>query len=75
MIDVGLELSESQKQQLLQETNDETVAQELFTKGYKLIITMPSANLRADRQSPVITLYYTYAGSIQRLDFEVTAVI
>lgn len=75
VIDTGLELSESQKQQILQETNDETVSQELFTKGYWLCITMPSANLRADRQSPVITLYYAYAGAIQRLDFEVTAVI
>lgn len=74
-IDDGLELSESQKQQILQETNDETVSQELFTKGCWLGITMPSANLRADRQSPVLTLYYTYGGSVHRLDFEVTVVI
>ena len=75
VIDTGLELSESQKQQILQETNDETVTQELFTKGYWLGITMPAANLRADRQSPTISLFYTYAGSIQRVEFEIATVI
>ena len=36
---------------------------------------MPSANVRAERGSPIVTLFYCYAGSVQRADIETVAVI
>lgn len=74
VIDPGLDLSESQRVQILQEVGDD-ISTTLFTKGYWYGIEMPSANVRAQRGSPVITLYYCYAGGIQRADIEAVAVI
>lgn len=75
VIDEGLTLSEAQKAQILQETGDEEVANALFTKGFWVGITMPAANERADRDAPVVTLYYAYAGAVQKLSVETTAVL
>lgn len=75
IIDAGLDLSESQKAQLMQETADESVVNALFINGYWIGITMPAANVRADRGAPVVSVYYAYAGSVQTLRAEVSAVI
>lgn len=74
VIDAGLALSNSQKQQILQEVGQD-ISQALFTKGYWYGVTMPDANVRAQRGSPEISLYYCYAGSVQKLDVTATTVL
>lgn len=74
VIDEGLALSESQRVQIMQEVGQD-ISTTLFTKGYWFGIEMPSANVRAERGSPVISLYYCYAGAVQRLACEVVSVI
>lgn len=76
VIDKSLELSEAQKSQILQETGDEQAANDLFTRGYWYNITLPTPNERATtRKSAILTLYYAYAGSVHRMECEVTSVI
>lgn len=75
VIDTGLELNESQRMQILNETGSDDVLNDLYSKGYWIGVSLPDAAGRADREAPVVTVYYCYAGSIQRLDCEVTAVI
>ena len=65
VIDTGLALSASQVQQLLTETANPTIQQDLYSKGYWYLIESPSANVRTQRGSPRLGLWYTYAGSIQ----------
>lgn len=75
VIDTGLALSNSQIQQLLTETNNSTIKQDLYSKGYWYLIESPSANVRTQRGSPRLGLWYTYAGSIQRIEMPLTAVM
>lgn len=74
-MDNSLDLSESQKSQILQETGSDSVLSDLSTVGYWLSITAPAANVRTERGTPVMALYYTYAGSVQRAELPVTAVV
>lgn len=75
VIDEGLALSEAQKAQIIQETNDEEVVNALFTKGFWVGVTMPAANERANREAPIVTVFYAYAGAVQSLSVETTAVL
>lgn len=75
VIDTGLELNESQRVQILNETGDETVLNDLFSKGYWIGVDMPDAAGRVDREPPVVSVYYAYAGSVQSLQCEVVSVI
>ena len=75
VIDTGLALSNSQVQQLLTETNNPTIKQDLYSKGYWYLIEAPSANVRTQRGSPRLGLFFTYAGSIQRIEMPLTAVM
>lgn len=75
VIDEGLALSESQKNQLLTETGDTQAASTLALTGYYLKVTDPEAAIRAQRGSPVMMLYYAYAGSVQAVDMPVTGVL
>ena len=75
VIDTGLALSTSQVQQLLTETANPTIQQDLYSKGYWYLIESPSANVRTQRGSPRLGLWYTYAGSIQRIEMPLTAVM
>ena len=75
VIDTGINLSESQKSQILQETGDSEAAGNLQTKGYVLQVLAPEAAVRAERGSPVCALYYAYAGSIQKVELPVTTVL
>lgn len=74
IIDDSLDLSESQKTQIMQEVGED-ISKQLFTKGYWFKVTMPTANVRAERGAPVVTLFYCYAGGVQSLSCETTAVI
>lgn len=74
VIDTTLELSESQRTQIMQEVGED-ISKELFTKGYYLKFHAPTANDRSQRNPVTVTCIYTYAGSVQKADFEVLTVI
>lgn len=74
VIDTGLALSDAQKAQITQEIGQD-ISNELFANGYFLQILDPESNVRAERGSPVMNLYITYAGSVQRVSMPVTAVL
>jgi hypothetical protein len=73
-IEPGVTLSEAQKSELFNEAGLD-ISGELWAKGYYLQILDPGAEVRAKRESPVINLWYTYAGSVQKLDVVSTAVL
>lgn len=66
-IDKGVVLSESQKAQVYAETGKDLTV-DLFTNGYAIVIEDAGASVRVGRQSPNISLYYTYAGSVNKVD-------
>lgn len=74
VIDTGISLSESQKAQIMNETGRDLTT-ELTTNGYAIIIEDAGANVRANRQSPNISVYYTYGGSVNKIDITSTAVV
>ena len=74
VIDSGLALSEAQKAQITQEVGED-ISNALFTNGYYLQVDDPEANVRAQRGSPVMNLYYTYAGSVQKIEMPVTVAL
>ena len=74
VIDIDLVLSESQKAQILAEIGED-ISVELMTRGYWYKINTPTAEERAQRLSPDMAMYYTYAGSVQQIEFPLTTVI
>ena len=74
VIDIDLELSEGQKAQILAEIGED-ISVELMTRGYWYKIETPTAEERARRESPDMVFYYTYAGSVQQIEFPLTTVI
>lgn len=75
VIEAGVNLSESQKVELYQESGDNTIAEKLFANGYFIQILDATAAIRVNRDSPVINLWYTYGGSINRLEVAATAIL
>jgi hypothetical protein len=73
-IDAGMSLSQAQRAQIAQEVGRD-ISDELFSKGWFLYIADPAANVRAQRGTPVCLLYYCYAGSVQKVEMPVTAVL
>lgn len=73
-INTGVQLSESQKAQLVQEIGSD-VSDELFTNGFVLVITDPGATIRVTRESPNISLYYAYGGSVNRISIASTVLL
>lgn len=73
-IDVGVTLSESQKAQLIQEAGED-ISEELFTNGFVIRIDDPGASVRVNRESPTISLWYTYGGGVNRLEIASTAIL
>ena len=74
VIDVGLTISDSERITIMNEI-DEDISVELLNNGYWYKISDPTASARADRQSPVMAMYYTYAGSVQQIEFPLTTVL
>ena len=68
IIDTGMTLSEPQKAQFLRETgmNDQALSC-LVNDGFFLVVRDGSPNDRVNRDSPEVSLYFTYAGSVQKL--------
>jgi hypothetical protein len=73
VIDEGISLSESQRAQITQELGQD-IADELYAKGWYLQVDDPEANVRAQRGSPVMSLYITYGGSVQKIECPVTQI-
>lgn len=74
VIDAGLVMSEMQKAEVQQEAGMD-ISSDLFTKGYFLQVLDPGAQARVGRDSPIINLWYTYGGSINRLVVPVSAIL
>lgn len=73
-IDPGVALSESQKAQIFNETGKD-LSNELWTLGYAIIVEDAGASVRVGRQSPNISVYYTYGGSVNRIEVASTALV
>ncbi len=74
IIDTGVTLSESQKAELTREAGRD-ISGELFTDGYVIQVNDPAPAVRQKRESPECSVWYTYGGSVHRLDIASTAVI
>lgn len=74
VIDPGVEMSESQKAQVYNETGKD-LSTELYTKGYAILVEDAGAAARVGRQSPNISVYYTYGGSVNRIEVASTAIL
>lgn len=74
VIDAGVKLSEAQKAQLINEIGQD-VADEILTNGYYLQVADPGAQARINRESPLLGLWYTYGGSVHKVDLPVTVVL
>ena len=74
IIDTGVTLSQSQKAELTREAGRD-ISGELFTDGYVIQVDDPAPAVRQKRESPEISLWYTYGGSVHRLDIASTAVV
>lgn len=72
VIEPGVELSNIQKAELMQEIGSD-VASQIYTDGYYLKIVDPGATVRAKRQSPEMGLWYTYGGSVNKIELPVTS--
>lgn len=73
IIQAGVSLSESQKSELFNEIGSDQSAT-LSTNGYYLQISDPGAKARGQRKSPILGLWYTYGGSVHKVDLPVTLV-
>lgn len=73
-IDAGIVMSESQKAQVMNETGKD-LSTELATTGYAILIEDAGASVRVGRNSPNVSVYYTYGGSINKIDVASTAIL
>lgn len=75
-IDVGLTLSETQQAIIIGEVGsvNSRVIQDLYNNGYWLDIRLPGAEARQARETTINRLYWTYAGSVHRLDLSALAI-
>lgn len=74
VIDPGVTISEAQRAQLMYEIGED-VSSEILTNGYYLLIQDPGASARVNRDTPTLGLWYTYGGSVHRVELPVTAVL
>lgn len=74
VIDVGVTLSELQKAEVNRQAGL-NIADRLEDSGYYLQILDPAPAIRGRRESPIINLWYTYGGSVQKLEIASTAVV
>ena len=72
VIDAGVVLSEKQKAELYIEAGMD-ITEQLFTEGYFFEVSDPGATVRAERGTPIINVWYTYGGSVNKLNIPLTA--
>lgn len=73
-IEAGVELSEKQKSELMNEAGLD-ISTELFTHGYYIQVLDPGASVRARRESPIVSIWYTYGGAVQKINVASTVVL
>lgn len=73
-IEAGIVLSERQRTEVMNEAGLD-ISSELWTQGYYIQVLDPGADVRAQRGSPVISLWYTYGGAVQRIEVASTAIL
>jgi len=74
VIDAGVVLSEKQKAELYIEAGED-ISEVLFTEGYFVQVEDPGAVVRAERGTPSINIWYTYGGSVNKLNVPMTALM
>ena len=74
VIDAGVVLSEKQKAELYIEAGED-ISEQLFTEGYFVQVEDPGAVVRAERGTPIINVWYTYGGSVNKLNIPMTALM
>jgi hypothetical protein len=73
-IEAGVSLNDLQKSELLNEAGTD-ISDELGNYGYHVQILDPGAEARAKRETPIINLWYTYGGAVQRIEVASNAVL
>lgn len=73
-IEPGVVLSERQRSEVMNEAGLD-ISNELMTQGYYIQVLDPGAAVRAQRGSPVISLWYTYGGAVQKIEVASTAIL
>lgn len=73
-IEAGVTLSERQKSEVMNEAGLD-ISGELWTQGYYIQVLDPGASVRAQRGSPIISLWYTYGGAVQRIEVASTVIL
>ena len=74
VIDPGLNLSEAQKTELIREAGLD-ITSNLQTDGYSLQVIDGGPQVRTTRDTPSVSLWYSYAGSVQRVELASTLFI
>ncbi len=73
-IEPGVVLSERQKTEVTNEAGRD-ISEELWTQGYYVQILDPGASVRAQRGSPICSIWYTYGGAVHRIEVASTAIL
>ena len=74
VIEPGINLSEKQKSEIMNEAGLD-ISGELLTQGYYIQVLDPGASVRSQRGTPVISLWYTYGGAVQKIEVASTAIL
>lgn len=74
VIDIGITLSEAQRAELMRAAGLD-IAPMLATAGVYVQVLDPAPAVRGVRGSPIVNVWYTYGGSIQRLVIASTAIL
>lgn len=74
VIDRGVNLSQTQINELINEAGKD-ISADLYANGYVLQIVDATANIRQARTSPSCNFWYTYAGSVHKINLPSTAVV
>lgn len=74
VIDRGVRLSETQKTELINEAGKD-ISTDLYNNGYVLQINDATAAVRQARISPSMSFWYTYGGSVHKINLPSTAVV
>lgn len=75
VIDAGVSLTEAQKAELQYESGDADIAKVLTRTGYFIQVLDPGAQVRVNRDSPICNVWYTYGGSINKIEVAATAIL
>lgn len=74
VIDPGVMLSEAQKAQVNREAGL-NIAPSIEQDGYYVQVKDPTAQVRAQRGTPIVNLWYAYGGSIHKIEMASTVII